>query len=196
VREELCDGQVVEAGQRITLDGEAPCELAIEGMADALDRHATVGRGVVRGEIHLTHSAATEEPDDAVAGDIAGGAQRFVDTIALGPGAWSQLPQAIRDTFTFNAPTWLDEFDEPGSLALDLDQLSGFAAPTLLTLGGQSPPFFPLVVERIAQALPAARRHVFAQAGHVPHLSHPQEYIAVVGSSIREAAARPGASAA
>jgi len=79
---------------------------------------------------------------------------------------------------------------------MDLDSLSAFSAPALLSLGGQSPPFFAMVVERVAQALPHAGRILFAQAGHVPHLSHPEDYIGVVSSFIRGAATLPGASAA
>lgn len=119
-------------------------------------------------------------------GDLVGGAERFVETIALGPGGWRQLPQAARDTFVFNAPTWLDELREPASLTMDLEQLSRYGGPALLSVGGQSPPFFPPVVERLAQALPRARRHVFAQAGHVPHLSNPDEYVAVLTDFIRQ----------
>jgi pimeloyl-ACP methyl ester carboxylesterase len=86
----------------------------------------------------------------------------------------------VRDTFIFNAPTWLDELREPESLNLDLDRLAAFSAPALLSVGGASPPFFPMVVERLAAALPRAKRHVFPHAGHVPHLSHPQEYVRAV----------------
>jgi pimeloyl-ACP methyl ester carboxylesterase len=122
------------------------------------------------------------------AGQLEAGARRFVDTIAFGPGAWDQLPQATRDTFVFNAPTWLDEQREPGWMALDLERLSEFSAPALLSFGGQSPPFFPLVVQRIAKAMPNARQSVFQQAGHVPHLSHPAEYVRVVKGFIESLA--------
>jgi pimeloyl-ACP methyl ester carboxylesterase len=121
------------------------------------------------------------------AGQFEEGARRFVETIAFGPGAWDQLPQATRDIFVFNAPTWLDEQREPGWMALDLARLAAFSAPALLSYGGQSPPFFPLVVQRIAQALPHARQNVFQQAGHVPHLSHPTEYVRVVKEFIESA---------
>jgi pimeloyl-ACP methyl ester carboxylesterase len=114
------------------------------------------------------------------AGDFEAGARRFVETIAFGPGAWEQLPQAMRDMFIFNAPTWLDELQEPAWDTLDLRELSVFTAPAMLSMGGESPPFFPAVVERIAAALPHARKHLFPQSGHVPHLSHPAEYVRVV----------------
>jgi pimeloyl-ACP methyl ester carboxylesterase len=121
------------------------------------------------------------------AGQDGAAARRFVESIAFGPGAWDQLPQATRDIFVFNAPTWLDEQREPGWMALDLDRLAAFSAPALLSYGGESPPFFPLVVQRIAQALPRARQNVFQQAGHVPHLSHPVEYVRVVREFIESA---------
>lgn len=117
-------------------------------------------------------------------GDDRGGAELFMESIAMGPGSWQLAPQALRDTFVFNAPTWLDECGEANALAFDLGRLSGFAAPVLLSHGGQSPPFFPAVVERLAGALPHAERHVFDAAGHVPHRSHPDEYVRVLGSFI------------
>lgn len=121
------------------------------------------------------------------AGQNEAGARRFVETIAFGPGAWEQLPQQTRDIFVYNAPTWLDEQREPGWMALDLERLAAFSAPALLSFGGESPPFFPLVVQRIAQALPHARQNVFQQAGHVPHISHPSEYVRVVTQFLRSA---------
>jgi pimeloyl-ACP methyl ester carboxylesterase len=119
-----------------------------------------------------------------------------VETIAFGPGAWAQLPQATRETFIFNASTWLEEIQEAESASMDLDSLSAFSAPALLSLGGQSPPFFAIVYERIAQALPHAARNLFAQAGHVPHLSHPDDYVRVVSGFIRGNATPQEASAA
>jgi pimeloyl-ACP methyl ester carboxylesterase len=127
------------------------------------------------------------------AGDNEGGARQFVDTIAYGAGAWEQMPQASRDMFVFNAPTWLDELQEPSSLTMQLDRLANFDAPTLLTLGGTSPPFFPLVVKRVAAAIPYARQHVYTDAGHMPHLTHPEEYVQVVKGFIATAIAASGA---
>lgn len=111
------------------------------------------------------------------AGDAEGGARHFVETIAFGPGAWDQLPAETRRTFVFNAPTFLDEIREPNGLAFDLMSLGKFRRPALLSHGTASPPFFPAVVGQIATALPHAERFVFAGAGHVPHLSHPANYV-------------------
>lgn len=137
----------------------------------------------------LKDEAAAQKPLSAVrerisavvslltAGDFKGGAQRFVETIAFGPGAWSELPDEVRETFVFNAPTWLDEIRDPEALEIDLSGLGAFSAPALLTNGDQSPPFFPLVVERIAAVMPNATTRTYHGAGHVPHLSHSEEYV-------------------
>ncbi|HYV99447.1 MAG TPA: alpha/beta hydrolase [Gemmatimonadaceae bacterium] len=114
------------------------------------------------------------------AGDDAGGARGFVDTVAFGPGGWEKLSATQRATFTFNASTWLDETRDPDALRLDLDKLGAFPAPALLTHGGTSPPFFPTVVKLIARHMPRAETDVFPGSGHVPHLSQPEEYVARV----------------
>jgi pimeloyl-ACP methyl ester carboxylesterase len=138
--------------------------------------------------------AAAQERIAAVAsllaaGDMAEGARRFVETIAFGPGSWAALRDAVRQTFVFNAPTWLDEVRDPEALELDLDGLRRFAPPALLSRGDQSPPFFPLVVDRVAAAMPDAKTWTYAGAGHVPHVTHPVEYVRVVRDFIAGAAA-------
>lgn len=118
--------------------------------------------------------------DTLSAGRMEAGARQFVET-ALGPGVWEQLSPALRETFVFNASTWLDEMKEPAAFALDPDRLSSFGGPVLMSQGDQSPPFFGAILEQIAGALPRAQRHVFRGAGHVPHLTHPDDYALVVG---------------
>jgi pimeloyl-ACP methyl ester carboxylesterase len=107
-------------------------------------------------------------------------AKQFVETIAFGPGGWEKLPEQGKQTFIYNAPTFYDETKDSGGLELDTSKLSSFNKPALLTHGTQSPPFFPMVLDQIAKAMPNACRKVFEGAGHVPHLSHPKEYIEVV----------------
>lgn len=109
--------------------------------------------------------------------DHEAGARRFVETIAFGPGEWDRLPEDVRRTFIVNAPTFLDETRDPESLQLDLGALARFHARALVTHGTTSAPFFPLVVKRVAKALPNAESAVFAGAGHVPHLTHPAEFV-------------------
>lgn len=116
------------------------------------------------------------------------GAQQFVETVAVGPGMWDKLSPEMRQTFVFNAPTWLDEMNEPSAFTLDLERLATFHQPALISRGDQSPPFFGAILDRIATALPHARRNTFRGAGHVPHLTHPDEFVDVVSGFINSAA--------
>jgi pimeloyl-ACP methyl ester carboxylesterase len=117
-------------------------------------------------------------------GKVELGAQQFVETVALGPGMWEKLPPAMRRTFVFNAPTWLDEMNDQGAFMLDLGRLAAFDRPALISRGDQSPPFFGAILDRIGETLPHARRHTFNGAGHVPHLTHPDDFVSVVGGFI------------
>src|SRR5438552_7036090 len=47
------------------------------------------------------------------AGDDAGGAELFVETVAMGPGTWAQIPPDLQRTFVENGPTYLDESRDP-----------------------------------------------------------------------------------
>jgi pimeloyl-ACP methyl ester carboxylesterase len=91
--------------------------------------------------------AAVQERMSAVAallagGDWTGGARLFVETIAFGPNAWPKLPEEVRTTFVYNAPTWLDEVQDPEALHIDLSGLRGFAARSLLTIWRSECPGF------------------------------------------------------
>jgi pimeloyl-ACP methyl ester carboxylesterase len=107
-------------------------------------------------------------------------AKTFMETIALGEGGWQQLPVSVQQKFIYNAPTFYDETQDPESLQLDTNKLSHFNKPVLLTHGTESPPFFVAVMDKLAEAIPGAKRMVFEGAGHVPHVSHPKQYIDVV----------------
>ncbi|MGD9537766.1 MAG: alpha/beta fold hydrolase [Alphaproteobacteria bacterium] len=127
-------------------------------------------------------------------GEMESGARRFMETVAFGPGAWEQLPAEIRRSVVFNAPTFLDEQRDPEWPTIDLQALAKFPAPALLTQGDQSGPFFPLVVERIAQVLPNSQRRTLPGMGHVPQVSHPEQYALAVAAFIEAVGPRPGES--
>jgi pimeloyl-ACP methyl ester carboxylesterase len=132
-------------------------------------------------EISRRFGAVTER---IASGDHAAAAELFVETVALGPGAWAQVPPALQQTFIENAPTFLDEVNDPLMLAFDLEWISSFTRPALLSTGGQSPPTFAPIVSKLAQVLPHAETRVFPEAGHIPHLTHPQAYVEAVTSFI------------
>ncbi|MDQ4074843.1 MAG: alpha/beta hydrolase [Chloroflexota bacterium] len=131
-----------------------------------------------------------ERIDRAVAeqiasGDHAGAAEFFVETV-VGPGSWRQLPPAFQQTLIENAPTYLDEVNDPEQLAFDLDWIKGFSQPALLTVGDQSPPSFAPVVDKLLEVLPCAELVTFPSAGHVPYSTHPDAYVEVITAFIRK----------
>jgi homocysteine S-methyltransferase len=103
------------------------------------------------------------------------GAYRFVEEVALGPGAWAILPPAIRATMVANAHTLVGVLDDP-----DWGELTALVPPSvplLLSDGSASPTWLRMVVDELAtSAFPHAERLTFEGAGHVPHSTHPADY--------------------
>jgi len=124
--------------------------------------------------------------DRITAGDHAAAAEEFVETVAFGPGTWKQLPPDLRETFIENAPTFLDEATDPEQFAFDLEWISAFPRPVLLTTGDLSPPAFAPVVARLADVLPNAEVVSFPGAGHIPHATHPDAYVEAIMAFTRK----------
>lgn len=119
------------------------------------------------------------------AGDHAGGAKAFVETVALRPGSWAQLPPHMQETLTTNAPTFLDEARDPDALNFDPAWVRTFNKPTLLTKGTESPPMFAAIVPKVAAHFPDIEVMTFGGAGHIPHITHTDEYVDVVTRFVR-----------
>lgn len=124
--------------------------------------------------------------DRIASGDHGGAAKDFVETVALGPGSWAQLPPRTQQILIENAPTFLDETIDPEQLAIDLGSLVSFSRPVLLTTGEQSPSIFAPVVSKIADVILTAEAHRFMSAGHIPHVTHPEAYVEATASFIRK----------
>jgi pimeloyl-ACP methyl ester carboxylesterase len=129
---------------------------------------------------------------DAIAdGRNEDGARQFVGAV-VGPDAWdTMIPDEAKRTLINNAPTFLDEMRDPDIFGIDSEDLARFGGPVLLSEGSESPPFFGQILDRVHAALPNATRHMFAGAGHNPHISHPQDYVAAITGFIDSAARSP-----
>jgi pimeloyl-ACP methyl ester carboxylesterase len=114
------------------------------------------------------------------AGDHEGAARQFVEEVAFGPGAWEhELPAEMRAVFVQNAPTFLDELQDPNQLSVDRDLLARLEMPVRLTEGSESPPVFPRVIDRLVNLIPRVTRETIDGAAHVPQLSTPERYVEV-----------------
>ena len=123
-------------------------------------------------------------------GDHEGAARQFVEEVAFGPGAWErELPPELRAIFVDNAPTFLDELEDPNQLRIDEDALSRLELPVRLTQGSQSPPTFPAVIDRLVELIPRVSRETIDGAAHVPQLTMPERYVQVTTRAVQRAPA-------
>jgi pimeloyl-ACP methyl ester carboxylesterase len=115
-------------------------------------------------------------------GDAEGGARLFVETLALGRGAWDLIPPEWRHLMVDHAVTFLGDVRDPKLLFVNLTALAAKALPTLLTSGDQGPPWFAPIVDHLAAALSHAGTYRFAGAGHLPMVTHADEYVATLSA--------------
>jgi pimeloyl-ACP methyl ester carboxylesterase len=129
--------------------------------------------------------------DRLAAGDDAGGARLFVETVAMGAGMWDKLPLQLQRTFVENAPTYLDECRDPEQQSIDLDQVRTIPTPALISHGDQSPPMFQAIVRILAATIPGVEVLSIPGAGHIPHTTHPAEYVAALTAFAARSRHRP-----
>jgi pimeloyl-ACP methyl ester carboxylesterase len=113
-------------------------------------------------------------------GDHRAAAEQFVDHVALGPGSWEQLPDPFRAILEANAPPFLDESRDPTSGSVDAAALAATTVPLLFTSGSESPSFFSAVIAELALLVPTAHVATIAGAGHIPHATHPDQWVATL----------------
>jgi pimeloyl-ACP methyl ester carboxylesterase len=117
-------------------------------------------------------------------GDHAGAAEQFVEE-GLGEGLWAKFPPWFRQMVIENTPTSLDEANDPDLFAFDLEWIRGFTRPALLTLGDQTAPMFPLIITRLAEAMPSVEVQKFTGAGHPIMVEQPKNFAEAINDFVR-----------
>ncbi|GGX93157.1 alpha/beta fold hydrolase [Streptomyces hiroshimensis] len=140
---------------------------------------------------HILMRAAQDGIDAAVALILAGeageGVRRFMEEVALGPGSWAALPDRVRATLVANSRAFAAEQSDPGWANLDLARLSAYSGRALLTYGTESLPWLPPVTAELSRAVRRSELRSLEGAGHVPHVSHPEPFVAMVRRFIEAA---------
>jgi pimeloyl-ACP methyl ester carboxylesterase len=126
-------------------------------------------------------------------GDHRHAAEHFAEHVALGPGTWARLPEPFRAVLESNAPTFLDELADPTAGSIDTAALAVTTVPVLLTHGTESPALFPAVIAELAKVMPAARVEALEGAGHIPHATNPDQWIARLRAFHEQCSHRPPA---
>ncbi len=112
-------------------------------------------------------------------GETEAGAELFVERV-IAPGAWDDMSPEEQARMVRNAGTFPDDFRDCTELMIDLDALAQFPSSVLLTGGDESPPFFGKILTRLVEVMKSARVRILPGAGHEPHLTHPDLWVAVV----------------
>jgi pimeloyl-ACP methyl ester carboxylesterase len=128
-------------------------------------------------------------------GDVRGASERFVEEIALGPGAWDLLAQPERETMIDSAPAFVAEQQDPAWADIELDELARHFTPLLITAGDESPAWFGPIVDNLIGAIGHAEAHTYRGGGHAPHITNPADYVAAVTAFLTRVLARPEAEA-
>lgn len=128
---------------------------------------------------------------DAVVGEldegrVERGTRRFVEEIALGPGGWELLPERARAVCLANAGAFRAEMRDPDWASLDVGALGELPGRIVVTKGDAGPLFLSLLADRVASRVAGAELVPLPGAGHVPHLSHPEEYARLVAGSFEQ----------
>jgi len=143
----------------------------IEPVAFHLLRHGDAADWAALQEIlavarHVTAAVA--------AGDLAAGCERFVD-YWTGPGAWAALPAPKRDALAPRLSKVALDFQATLNAAARIEDVPAIGVPTLLLQGGRTATPTRRICRLLAEALPDARLHVIAGAGHMLPLTHRDE---------------------
>ena len=126
--------------------------------------------------------------DQLASGDIAGGTRRFIEELAMGPGAWDMLPESVHAIFLGNAPAFMEEQKDPEWSTLDLDAIAAARHRILLSRGTASPRYMQLLSDRLVELLPNAEGAVVEGAGHSPHITHPDAFAELVDAFLSQRA--------
>ena len=134
----------------------------------------------VRAEVELVQASVAAVLAHIGRGETTAAAEQFVEEVALGPGTWKLLPQPLRETMIDSAAAFVVEQADPMWANVDLEALASISTPILLTEGDESPAWFAPIVATLADAIGHAEVHTYHGAGHAPHQTHPDDYLAVV----------------
>jgi len=107
-------------------------------------------------------------------------AREIVDAFSVEGGAWDRLRPVVRQQLLRHVDRWSEELADPEATQPDRAAIAELLIPVLLTTGERSPPFLHRVTARLGGYLRNATIRTLPGAGHVPHLTDPDQFIALV----------------
>jgi pimeloyl-ACP methyl ester carboxylesterase len=114
-------------------------------------------------------------------GDIAGAVdlnlETWIDRGSGGPELRARVAEMARGSFELQGTV---DYDEAPIEPPAADRLGEIAVPTLVVTGGLDFPDFARIADRIAAAVPGARRAEIADSAHLLSLERPEETLALL----------------
>ena len=120
------------------------------------------------------------------AGQRALAAEQLVEVFSTEPGAWQRLSPAVQQAFVLGTDRWAEEFDDPEALLPDRAACRELMVPALLTWGSRSPSFIQSIVRGLGALLHNSHVLEIPDAGHVPHLVRPHQYVGLLVTFLLE----------
>jgi pimeloyl-ACP methyl ester carboxylesterase len=113
-------------------------------------------------------------------------AREIVNAFSVEEGAWERLPPGARSSLIRHIDRWAEELRDPEATHVDRAVLADLLIPALVTTGERSPPFVGRIASRLTDCLRNGTLRTLPGAGHAPHLSDPDQFIATVHSFLVE----------
>lgn len=107
-------------------------------------------------------------------------ARAIVNAFSVEDGAWDRLRAPTRSAMVDRVDRWAAEFDDPEATRPDPAAVSELLIPVLLTTGERSPPFLDRIARQLGGRLRNATTQTLPGVSHVPHLTHPDQFIALL----------------
>lgn len=114
------------------------------------------------------------------AGEPAAAVRAIVDSFSVEDGAWDRLRPEVQRSLLRNVDRWAEEIEDPEATRPPASVLAELLIPVLITTGERSPPPLHRIAARLAGSLRNATLRSLPDVGHAPHLSDPDQFIALV----------------
>jgi pimeloyl-ACP methyl ester carboxylesterase len=121
---------------------------------------------------------------EIAAGDPAAATRRFFEEAVLGPGGWDLVPEPVQRASIANVQTFVDMLADPAWGALNVDDVSRFTGPMMITYGDAGPAWLPQIAMTVAERT-GCPTPMIPGAGHTPHHTHPEALAAIVDAHAR-----------
>jgi len=103
-----------------------------------------------------------------------------VNSLAMDDRAWDRLGKDLQRSFVHHADRWAEEISDPEATHPAASELGELLIPVLVTSGERSPPFLHRISSRLAESVRNSTYRELPGAGHAPHVSDPDLFIATI----------------